>query len=210
MTLVAGRYQPLEEARPGTALRARDLQTAQTVLLRETIVAADTAGATHARAQSATGIFHPSLVTLFDAILLDESRLLLAYEFVPAQTLAQASGGQAFSARRAAAIVSEIADAVAELHARELAHGAISQATVLVTLKGKAKLDRLADPSMLRGTPTPHTDILALGELLRGLAGSPSSSGVAGLQALEVIINRARLGKFESAATLAAMLRRMT
>ena len=35
MTLIAGRYQPLEAARPGTPQRARDLQTAQTVLLRE-------------------------------------------------------------------------------------------------------------------------------------------------------------------------------
>ena len=82
---------------PGSPLRARDLQTAQTVLLREVAVSSETAEEAHRRAQAAKGIFHPSLITLFDALPIEPDRLLLAYEFVPAQTIAQLSGGQPLS-----------------------------------------------------------------------------------------------------------------
>ena len=40
MTLIGGRYQPIEAAKPGVPLRVRDLQTAQTLLLRDVDVAA--------------------------------------------------------------------------------------------------------------------------------------------------------------------------
>ena len=209
MTLVAGRYQPLENARVGSPLRARDLQTAQTVLLREVIAPPGTGDEAHQRAQAAKGIFHPSLITLFDALLVAPDRLLLAYEYVPAQTIAHVSGGQAFSAKRAAAIVSEIADGVAELHARDVAHGGISQATVLVTLKGKARLDRLADPSVVGSVATAQGDLHALGNLLYELVGPSRGAGVPGLLAVDVIVTRARTGKVESAATLAAILRKL-
>jgi serine/threonine protein kinase len=189
-------------------VRARDLQTAQTVWLREAVLPRDSPEQAIARAEAAKGIFHPSLVTLFDAYQLAENRVLLAYEFVPAQTLAEVSGGHPFNPRRAAEIATEIADAVAELHAREVVHGAISQATVLMTQKGKSKLDRVGDPSCLAAPlQTEVNDLAALGELLRGLVGR-SGGGRPGLQAIEVIIERARSGRFESAATFAAMLRK--
>ena len=209
MTLIAGRYQPLDAARPGTPQRARDMQTAQTVVLRDLPLPQD-AGAALARAQAARGIFHPSLVTLFDVCALPDDRVLLAYEFLPSQTIAQMSGGQPIHPRRAVSLVIEVADAVAELHAHEVAHGAISRSTVLVTMKGKAKLDRVADPSIAGPAPaTPAGDLIALGDLLADLAGRPDSGGVVGAQAIEALAARARSGKFESAATLAALLRRV-
>jgi hypothetical protein len=207
MTVIADRYQPLEAAKPGVPLRVRDLQTAQTLLLRDVDVPAD-AGAASERARAAQGIFHPSLVTLFDVIGPAEGRLLLAYEFVPAQPAGMVTGGTPLHMRRAAEIVADVADAVAELHARELAHGGISLVSVLLTLKGKAKLDRVGDPTVVTGAnPSAAGDLVALGELLRALAG-PRTSGV-GAQGLDTLIDRARGGKFESAATLAAMLRRL-
>jgi hypothetical protein len=209
VTLIAGRYQQLENARRGSPLRARDLQTAQTVLLRQVSVSSGTGEDALRRAKAASGIFHPSLITLFDAVPIEPDQLLLAYEFVPAQTIAQLSAGQPLSAKRAAAVVGEIADAVAEIHARDVTHGGISQATVLVTMKGKARLDRLGDPTVVRHMATVEHDLQALGDLLHELAGSLTGAGVPGLQALEVIVNRARAGKFESAATLAAMLRKL-
>jgi hypothetical protein len=102
-----------------------------------------------------------------------------------------------------------VADAAAELHARELAHGAISPLTVLLTLKGKAKLDRLADPSIASAAPNPADDLRAIGDLLDTMVGKNLGAGIAGLQALEVIVKRARAGGFDSAAALAAMLRRI-
>jgi serine/threonine protein kinase len=210
VSAIAGRYQPLDAARPGTPQRARDLQTAQTVLLRDMRLPRDGGDVALARAQAAKGIFHPSLITLFDVVPLPENRVLLAYEFVPSQTIAQVSGGHPFNARRAAEIVTEIADAVAELHARGLAHGGISQTTVLITMKGKAKLDRIGDPSLhVMVDPTVEGDLTSLGDLLRDLVGKPSAGGITGMQAIEALVERARAGKFESAATFAAMLRRV-
>jgi serine/threonine protein kinase len=209
VTPILGRYQPLDAARQGTPQRARDLQTAQTVLLREVPLPPDE-GAALARARAARGIFHPSLVTLFDVMPLDGGRVLLAYEFIPSQTIAHMSGGQPLHPRRAASLVIEIADAVAELHAHDVAHGAISLATVLVTLKGKAKLDRLGDPSAAPQPGGPQEDLVALGDLLSALAGRADlgGSGVVGAQAIDALVARARAGKFESAATFAALLRR--
>jgi len=211
VSIIAGRYQPLDTPRPGSPQRARDLQTAQTVLLRSLRLPSDNTDAALARAQAAKGIFHPSLITLFDVVPLPDDRVLLAYEFVPAQTIAQVGGGHPFNARRAVEIVTEIADAAAELHARDLAHGGISQTTVLITMKGKAKLDRLGDPSLYgKLEPTIDGDLKSLGELLRELGGKPAAPGIAGVQAIEALVERARTGKFESAAAFAAMLRRVT
>ena len=208
--IIAGRYQPLEAARAGSPLRVRDLQTAQTLLLRTAPVPADRLAAVEARARAAAGIFHPSLVTLFDvvAVAAAEAALLLAYEFVPAQPAALVTGGTPFNIRRAAQVVAEIADAAAELHARDVVHGGISLATVLLTMKGKAKLDRLGDPAVATRSPAePADDLVALGELLATLAGS-GGRGTVGMQAIETLTARARAGKFESAATFAALLRR--
>ena len=209
MTLIADRYQPLEAARPGSPQRARDLETAQTVLLREVPLAAGTAEAALARARAAKRIFHPSLVTLFDIYTQGTERVLLAYEYVPAQTAAQLSGGHPLNPRRAAEILTEVGDAVATLHAHGVPHGGISQISVLVTMKGKAKLDRSGDPS-ITNVPDPSIgrDIVALGELLQELVGKPGP-GVAGMQAIETAIGRARSGSLESAATFAAMLRKL-
>lgn len=210
MTLIAGRYQPLDTARPGAPQRARDLETAQTVLLRAVALTSGAEAAALARAQAAQGIFHPSLVTLFDVIPRSGSQVLLAYEYVPSQPIVQMTATGPLNLRRAAEVVAEIADAVAELHARGVVHGGIAEAVVLMTLKGKAKLDRVGDPSLeAPATPLPGHDLAALGELLSALVGRRVSRGVVGAQAVETLADRARAGKFDSAASLAAMLRRI-
>jgi hypothetical protein len=208
VTLVAGRFQLLDAARPDGSQRARDLQTAQTVRLRDVHVQGVEA---LVQANAVKGIFHPSLVTLFDVVPHEPDRVLLAYEFVPAQSIAQMTGGQSLHPKRAAEIVIEIADALAELHARGMWHGGVSQSTVLITMKGKAKLDRIGDPTLTAAIhPSIALDLIALGKLLDELSGRPSGgSGVAGIQAIEAIIQRACAGRFDSAATMAALLRRL-
>jgi hypothetical protein len=57
--------------------------------------------------------------------------------------------------------------------------------------------------------PSVEHDLRSLGDLLHELVGSRTGAGVPGSHALEVIVNRARAGKFESAAPLAAMLRKL-
>ena len=196
--MIAGRYQPLEAARPGMPLRARDQQTAQTVLLREI---ADVSEDARRRALTARGIFHPSLLTLFDVTDLPNRTLLLAYEYVQAQSLRLVSGGQPFHARRATELMTEIADAIAELHAHDVIHGAITMDTVMVTMKGKAKLDRAGDPSLqLPEGRDEGADIRGVLAILRELTGGRTSTPV------NRILVRGD-SAITSAATLAASLR---
>ena len=202
--MIADRYQPLEVAKPGAPQRARDQQTAQTVMLREVTLPPEGAASLLARTRAATGIFHPSLITLFDVTELGSNRLLLAYEFVQAQSLKQMTGGQPFHPRRAAELLAEIADAVAELHARSVMHGAINFDTVLVTLKGKAKLDRVADPSLaMPETLDEDEDLRAIVRAARQL-----TKGARGrVPVLDTILEHDDGAALGSAATLAASLR---
>lgn len=128
--MIANRYQPLEPPQAGAPIRARDTQTAQTVVLQ----------AVRPLDPRLVGIFHPSLITIFD-IFVESGARLAACEFVPSKTLRVVMGGQPLNARRAAEIVAEVANGVAELHSRGLSHGAISIDSVLLTEKGKAKLN---------------------------------------------------------------------
>lgn len=128
--MIANRYEPLEPAPAGAAVKARDLQTAQTVMLRP-ITRVD---------ERLCGLFHPALVAIFD-IVRDGSATYAACEFVQGRSLRLIMGGQPFNGRRAAEIVAEVADGVAELHSRGIHHGAITIDTVLLTAKGKSKLD---------------------------------------------------------------------
>ncbi len=201
--MIAGRYQPLEAAQPGTPLRARDQQTAQTVLLRNVPTTAATATEDAARPIAARGIFHPALITLFD-VTVGANGLLLAYEYVQSQSLKQLSGGQPLHPRRAAELMSEIADAVAELHSRGVIHGAINFDTVLVTMKGKAKLDRVGDPSLaVPPAAEEETDLRAIVTVLRQLTRNAKGT----LPILDVIIEHDDGAVLGSAATLAASLR---
>lgn len=128
--MIANRYEPLEAVPAGAAVKARDMQTAQTVMLRP-ITRVD---------ERVCRLFHPALVAIFD-FARDGKATYAACEFVQGRSLWLIMGGQPFNARRASEIVGEVADAVAELHARGIFHGAITVDTVLLTAKGKAKLD---------------------------------------------------------------------
>lgn len=128
--MIANRYEPLEPLKGGAPIRARDMQTAQTVVLQ----------AVRPLDERLVGIFHPSLLTIFEMFFQGGARLA-ACEFVPAKTLRVVMSGQPLNARRAAEIVAEVANGVAELHGRGLTHGGISIDSVLLTEKGKAKLN---------------------------------------------------------------------
>ena len=146
--MIANRYEPLEVVPAGAAVKTRDMQTAQTVMLRP-ITRVD---------ERLSGLFHPALVAIFD-IVHDGKATYAACEFVQGRSLRLIMGGQPFNGRRASEIVAEVADGIAELHSRGIFHGAITIDTVLLTAKGKAKLDLVhaiesnetADVDQLRG-----------------------------------------------------------
>lgn len=169
----SSRYQPLEPIRAGVAYRARDRETAQTVLIH-TLAGLDAAAAARIllRAGRVRGVFHPVLITVFDVFEGEPGSVLAACEFVPAQTLRRALGGQPINSRRAVEIVAEVADGVAELHACQFPHGAISSESVWQTDKGRAKLDLLRALSIADATE--EEDLKALAALLQSLGGRVS------------------------------------
>lgn len=171
--MIANRFIPLETNAAGT--KARDAETAQTVML---------VPVTHLDAR-VVGIFHPALVTVF-AIVEHNGQTLAATEFVHGRPLGDLFGGEPCHPRRAAEIISELADGVAELHARGLAHGQITLKTSLLTAKGKA---RLTMTSVDGGDE--HGDVRRLRQMLVAIGGRSSPD----------------LERAESAAVLAALLR---
>jgi serine/threonine protein kinase len=175
-SLIAQRFQPLEAIRPGFPIRARDLASAQTVVLHP-VAHLD---------RRLVGIFHPSVVSIFD-IVNHDGQWLAACEFVPSQSLEILLAGMLWHPRRAAEIVAEVADAAAELHARGLTHGHISTAAIFVTAKGKAKLSLIAADS----GSDPQADVQALQRLVEKIGGKRS----------------AIVEQTDSAAVLAAVLR---
>jgi len=173
--MIADRFDPLGPVVSGSPIRARDLQTAQTVLLIEA----------NGLDPRFVGLFHPALITVF-AIVEHEGRRLAATEFVQGRTLADVLRGEPCHPRRAAEIVSELADGVADLHGHGLCHGRVSLLSAVLTAKGKA---RLMLSTATGGTE--EADLEALKELLLAIGGrsTPESDGA------------------QSAAVLAASLR---
>jgi hypothetical protein len=174
--LIAGRFVPLEP-HATKPVRARDQATAQTVVLHE-VADVD---------PRLVGLFHPGLLAIFDVVE-HEGATLAACEFVPAQRLASVLTGGRCHPRRATEIVAELADALAELHALGLAHGAVTVNNVFVTEKGKAKLSLI--DAVSGGSEA--GDVMALRRLLSSIAAGPVPSI-----------------RTNSAAVLAAELRRL-
>lgn len=166
--MIANRFSPIETTAAG--IKARDQETAQTVMLVD-VEDLDS---------RLTGISHPALVTIF-AIVEYAGRTLAATEFVQARPLLELFHGEPCHPRRAAEIVAELADGVAELHARGLVHGNITQASALLTAKGKARL-RLT--SAIGGEEI--LDLNGLKLLLKTIGGQPSEE-VKGTQSAAVL-----------------------
>jgi len=171
--MIANRFTPIETTPAG--IKARDQDTAQTVLLVDV---------RHLDAR-VVGVFHPALIAVF-AIVEYAGRTLAATEFVHGRSLKELFGGEPCHPRRAAQIVSELADGVAELHARGIVHGNITQASAILTTKGKA---RLSLTSAIGGDEI--LDVNELKLVLKTIGGQPTESA----------------DQAQSAAVLAAVLR---
>jgi serine/threonine protein kinase len=171
--MIANRFVTLETTAAG--IKARDQETAQTVLLVDV---------NHLDPRL-TGVFHPALVAVF-AVVEEAGRTLAATEFVQGRSLFDLFHGEPCHPRRAAEIGAELADGVAELHARGIVHGNITQKSALLTTKGKA---RLSLTSAIGGEES--LDVNALKLVVKTIGGQPSDEA-----------NQA-----QSAAVLAAALR---
>src|SRR5688572_30288606 len=112
--MTANRFVPIETTPAGT--KARDQEPAQTVLLVDVA---------HLDPRLA-GIFHPALVAIF-AIVDYAGRTVAATELVQGRSFFDLFHGEPCHPRRAAEMVAELADGVAELHARGIVHGNVTQ-----------------------------------------------------------------------------------
>jgi serine/threonine protein kinase len=153
--MIANRFIPIETTPAG--IKARDNETAQTVLLVDV---------RHLDSR-VVGIFHPSLISVF-AIVEHAGRSIAATEFVQGRSLKQVFTGGPWHPRRAAEIVSELADGVAELHSLGVTHGNITDSSAILTTKGKA---RLSLTSATGGSEA--LDVGALKLMLTTIGGKP-------------------------------------
>ena len=144
LTVIA-HYNLLERIGRGTVgetFRARDTKVGRTVALK--VVAPDIVADPPrlARlledAQTAAGLSHPNIATLWDVGEADGHHYL-AYEFIAGRSLREEASG-AMHPRRALDLAIQIADAVSDAHAHGILHADLRPGTIFVTGKGSAKV----------------------------------------------------------------------
>ena len=86
-----------------------------------------------------TALSHPHVATLFE-VGEHQGAIYLVYEFVPGDTLPALIAGRPMNVRRALDLATQVTDALAESHALELVHGALTPSSIIVTPKGHAKI----------------------------------------------------------------------
>jgi serine/threonine protein kinase len=127
----------------GDVYRARDTKIGRTVALFQPPAQLVADPARRARfvedARIAATLNHPNIAALFDVVEQD-GRCYLAYEFAAGPSLRQEMAGQRLGVRRSVDVAAQIADALAEGHARGILHGDLRPETVVVTPKGSTKI----------------------------------------------------------------------
>jgi eukaryotic-like serine/threonine-protein kinase len=141
-----GPYKILERLGSGVfgdVYRARDTRLGRTAAIRTVpdsiVLDADRRGQFRADAQRSAALSHPNIATLYE-VGDDGGTLFLASEFVSGESLQAAIGGRPMHPRRALDLGSQIADALADAHAHGIVHGHLNPSTIVVTLKGNAKV----------------------------------------------------------------------
>ena len=138
-------YKILErvgESPLGEVFRARDTRLGRTVAIKipPAVIQSDTAkrNALIADARTAMALSHPNIAAVYE-VGDDNGRVFLACEFVPGDSLDRVIAGHPLNARRAIDITAQVADALADAHAVDFAHGNLTKDSIVVTPKGAAK-----------------------------------------------------------------------
>jgi serine/threonine protein kinase len=161
-------YKILEragESRLGEVFRARDTRLGRTVAIKIPPAAIQNdktkRDAFLADARTAMTLSHPNIATLYE-IGDDNGRAFLACEFVPGDPLDRVIAGHPLNPRRAIDITAQVADALADAHAADVAYGDLRKDAVVVTPKGAAKV---LDFGFARWTRTDGRSGDALGDV---------------------------------------------
>jgi serine/threonine protein kinase len=130
-------------SRLGELYRARDTRVGRTVAVRLVAPALVADAAVRRQfldaAAAASALSHPNIATLFDAGE-HEGQIYLAHEFTPGLTLGREMAGRPLGLRRSVETAVQIADALADGHARDVLHRDLRPDTIIVTPKGSIKL----------------------------------------------------------------------
>jgi len=178
-------YRILEragESRLGEIFRARDTRLGRTVAIKIPLPRIQNDPSSletfMADARTAMTLSHPNIAALYEVG--DEAgQTYLACEFVPGDALDRVIAGHPLNARRAIDLTAQIADALADAHAADMAHGDLTRDNIIVTPKGNAKIldfgfARWTRADGQRGDES--ADINALGKLFfEMLTGQPPS-----------------------------------
>lgn len=146
MKSTIGQYNVLERLGGGAlgdVYRVRDTRAGRTVALMvsppELVASPERRSRFLDHARRAATLNHPNIAMLFDVVEQDDG-CYLAYEFAAGPSLREEMNGRALEIRHAVHLAANIADALAEGHAKKIVHGDIRPETVVVTPKGSVKI----------------------------------------------------------------------
>jgi serine/threonine-protein kinase len=153
-----GQYRVLEPLGDvdgvGPSYRTRDTRAGRTVIVT-TLSPGMPAGRRARileRARAVAGWSHPGLATLYE-VSEDHGLAYLAFEFVGGKPLRAIIGGQPIHPRRAVDFAAQMADALAEAHARGVTHGRLSPESVIVTPRGHVKIVNVGLAEVMDSAP---------------------------------------------------------
>jgi serine/threonine-protein kinase len=127
----------------GEIYRARDTRRGRTVAIQ--VVSSAIAGDPTERerllrdARAAAALSHPNIAALYE-IGEDQGQLFLVCEFVPGEPLKSVIAGRPVNPRHALDLAIQMADALADAHAVDIAHRCLNSESIVVTPKGNAKI----------------------------------------------------------------------
>ncbi|MGO1055239.1 serine/threonine-protein kinase [Crossiella sp. CA198] len=151
-TVIANRYRlerVIGAGGMGVVWQATDLE-----LRREVALKVGESEQLRREARIGAGLQHPNVIAVHDVAEQDGQRWLVL-EYLPSRSLAEILHEDGpVSARTAAGIGGQIADALVAMHERNMVHRDITPANVLVTAEGVAKLTDLGIASWSQVTRT--------------------------------------------------------